>query len=53
MFLDEVQNHNLEDTQKFLGKRLTITFKYKDLLDESPERTFVGVITKVAYSHKS
>lgn len=50
--LDEVQNHNLEDAQKFLGKRLTITFKYKDLLDDSPERTFVGVITKVAYSQE-
>lgn len=50
--LEETQNHNLEDAQKFLGKRLTVTFKYKDLLDDSPERTFVGVITKVAFSQE-
>ena len=50
--LGEAENHNLENSQKFFGKRITITFKYKDLLDESPERTFVGVITKVGYSQE-
>ncbi|MBO9692648.1 phage baseplate assembly protein V [Chryseobacterium sp.] len=50
--LGEVQNHNLEEAQQFLGKRITVTFKYKDTENESPERTFVGVITKVAFSQE-
>ncbi|MFC3754490.1 type VI secretion system Vgr family protein [Chryseobacterium tructae] len=50
--LDEVQSHNLEQAQQFLGKRLTVTFKYKDAENESPERTFVGVVTKVAFSQE-
>ncbi len=50
--LIEVQNHNLEKAREFLGKRITATFKYKDYQDESPERTFVGVITKVAFSQE-
>lgn len=50
--LGEIQNHNLEQAQQFLGKRITIVFKYKDLENESPERTFVGVITKVAFSQE-
>ncbi|CAH0206112.1 phage baseplate assembly protein V [Chryseobacterium sp. Bi04] len=50
--LDEVQSHNLEHVQQFLGKRLTVTFKYKDAENESPERTFVGVVTKVAFSQE-
>jgi len=50
--LDEVQNHNLEQAQQFLGKRITIVFKYKDAENESPERTFVGVVTKVSFSQE-
>ncbi|MDR2235210.1 MAG: phage late control D family protein, partial [Chryseobacterium sp.] len=50
--LGEIQNHNLEQAQQFLGKRITATFKYKDTENESPERTFVGVITKVAFSQE-
>ncbi|MCJ8154846.1 phage baseplate assembly protein V [Chryseobacterium sp. SSA4.19] len=50
--LDEVQSHELQEAHRFLGKRLTVVFKYKDLAGESPERTFVGVITKVAYSQE-
>ncbi|MGH1517693.1 phage baseplate assembly protein V [Chryseobacterium sp. JK1] len=50
--LDEVQNHNLEEARQFLGKRITVTFKYKDYEDESPERTFVGVLMKVAFSQE-
>ncbi|SIS84981.1 Uncharacterized conserved protein, implicated in type VI secretion and phage assembly [Chryseobacterium ureilyticum] len=50
--LGEVQNHNLEEAQQFLGKRITVTFKYKDTENESPERTFVGVITKIAFSQE-
>ena len=42
------ENHNLESSNEFLGKRLTVVQKYKDIPD-SPERTFVGVITEVGY----
>ena len=52
--LPQRQNHNLEDANKFLGKRLTTIIKYKDFeTKESPERTFVGVITKVGFSQDS
>ena len=50
--LGKVQNHDLEEAQKFLGKRLTVVFKYKDAEGESPERTFVGIITQVAFSQE-
>lgn len=50
--LGEIQNHNLKEAQQFLGKRITVTFKYKDTENESPERTFVGVITKIAFSQE-
>ncbi|WP_159476522.1 type VI secretion system Vgr family protein [Chryseobacterium sp. 18068] len=50
--LGKIQNHNLEQAQQFLGKRITIVFKYKDLENESPERTFVGIVTKVAFSQE-
>lgn len=42
------ENHNLEAAQDFLGKRLTVVFLYKDVID-GPERTFVGVITEIGY----
>ncbi len=50
--LGKTQSHNLEQTKQFLGKRLTVIFKYKDPENESPERTFVGVIMKVAFSQE-
>lgn len=50
--LEEIQNHNLLEAQDFLGKRITVIFRYKDAENESPETTFVGVITKVAYSQE-
>lgn len=43
------ENHNLESSNEFLGKRITVVQKYKDIPD-SPERTFVGVITEVSYT---
>ncbi len=49
--LDGIQNHDLEEAQQFLEKRLTVVFKYKDV-EGSPERTFVGVITKVGFSQE-
>jgi len=45
------ENHNLEEAQNFLGKRLTVIFKYKDVID-GPERNFVGVITEVGFSQE-
>ncbi|WP_155845759.1 type VI secretion system Vgr family protein [Chryseobacterium gregarium] len=50
--LSEKQNHELEQANRFLGGRLTVNIKYKDV-ENSPERTFVGVITKVGFSQKS
>lgn len=49
--LGNKENHNLESSQEFLGKRITVVQKYKDIPD-SPERTFVGVITKVGFSQE-
>ncbi|SFN78645.1 Uncharacterized conserved protein, implicated in type VI secretion and phage assembly [Chryseobacterium oleae] len=46
--LGSAENHNLEEAQSFLGKRITVVFKYKDV-EEGPERNFVGVITEVGF----
>jgi uncharacterized protein involved in type VI secretion and phage assembly len=45
------QSHVLEDANKLLGKRLTAVISYKDI-ENSPERTFVGVITGVGFSQE-
>ncbi|WP_326984720.1 phage baseplate assembly protein V [Chryseobacterium sp. MYb264] len=49
--LGERQTHTLEEANKFLGKRLTAVISYKDI-DNSPERTFVGIITGVGFSQE-
>lgn len=49
--LGSAENHNLAEAQNFLGKRLTVVFKYKDVID-GPERNFVGVITEVGFSQE-
>lgn len=49
--LGTYEDHNLGSSNEFLGKRITVVQKYKDVPD-SPERTFVGVITKVGYSQE-
>lgn len=49
--LGTAENHNLEEAQNFLGKRISVVFKYKDL-EEGPERNFVGVITEVGFSQE-
>jgi len=49
--LGDFQNHTLEEANKFLGKRLTAVISYKDI-ENSPERTFVGVITGVGFSQE-
>ncbi|WP_294246338.1 contractile injection system protein, VgrG/Pvc8 family, partial [uncultured Chryseobacterium sp.] len=50
--LDHIQNHQLQHAQRFLGKRITIVFRYKDHESDGPERTFVGVVTRVAFSQQ-
>lgn len=50
--LKESQNHQLVEAQQFLGKKISVFIRYKDTLSESPERIFVGVITKVAFSQE-
>ncbi|ASK32831.1 Vgr family protein [Chryseobacterium sp. T16E-39] len=49
--LGNPENHNLEEAQNFLGKRITVVFKYKDV-EAGPERSFVGVITEVGFSQE-
>ncbi|ROH97655.1 type VI secretion system Vgr family protein [Chryseobacterium daecheongense] len=49
--LGSAENHNLENAQNFLGKRITVVFKYKDV-EDGPERSFVGVITEVGFSQE-
>lgn len=49
--LGNAENHNLEEAQNFLGKRITVVFKYKDI-EDGPERSFVGVITEVGFSQE-
>ena len=49
--LETRQSHALEDANKFLGNRLTVKILYKDV-EQSPERVFVGVITKVGFSQE-
>ncbi|MGG5210053.1 type VI secretion system Vgr family protein [Chryseobacterium sp. MIQD13] len=49
--LGSAENHNLQEAQNFLGKRITVIFKYKDI-EQGPERNFVGVITEVGFSQE-
>lgn len=49
--IGEAESYNLEIGQNFLGKRLTVVFRYKDV-EKGPERTFVGVITEVGFSQE-
>lgn len=49
--LGDRQTHTLEEANKFLGKRLTVVISYKDI-ENSPERNFVGIITKVGFSQE-
>lgn len=47
--LSSAQDHQLEDAQKLLGKRILVTFTYKNIPD-SPSRDFIGVITDIDFS---
>jgi uncharacterized protein involved in type VI secretion and phage assembly len=45
------EDHQLQEAQKLLGKRITVTFSYKNI-PGSPERDFVGVITRAGFSRE-
>jgi hypothetical protein len=47
------ENHQLEKAQKLMGKRILVTFAYKNVLSGSPQRDFIGVVTKVGYSREN
>ncbi|MBV8326145.1 phage baseplate assembly protein V [Chryseobacterium sp.] len=49
--LGSPENHNLQEAQNFLGKRITVVFKYKDI-EKGAERNFVGVVTEVGFSQE-
>jgi uncharacterized protein involved in type VI secretion and phage assembly len=51
--LGSPENHQMEKAQKLMGKRILVTFSYKNVLSGSPERDFIGVITKVGYSREN
>jgi len=45
------QTHEMEDVQKMLGKRITVTFSFKNI-PGGPERDFVGVVTQIAFARE-
>ena len=49
--LGEPEDHHLENAQKYLGQRILVTFKYKNV-PNGPERHFIGVVTKIGLSRE-
>ncbi len=47
--LGSVQDHQMEDAKKLMGKRILVTFAYKNI-PNSPSRDFIGVINEVGLS---
>lgn len=45
----KAQDYKMEDARNFLGKRISVTFKYKNILSGSPERNFIGIISNVGF----
>ena len=50
--LGKAENHQMEHIKNLLGKRITITFFYRGLDKDVPERNFVGVITNISFSRE-
>lgn len=50
--LGSPEDHQMGKAQKLMGKRILVTFSYKNVLSGSPERDFIGVITKVGYTRE-
>ena len=46
------QDHELEEARKLLGKSITVTFAYKNVLNGGPERDFIGVVTQVGFTRE-
>ena len=46
------QDHQLEDAQKLMGKRIRATLSYKNIANEGPSRDFLGVITKIGFGRQ-
>lgn len=44
------EDHHMEKAQKLMGKRILVIFSYKNVLTGSPERDFIGVVTKVGHT---
>ncbi|RRJ86226.1 hypothetical protein EG240_16320 [Paenimyroides tangerinum] len=49
--LGQPEDHHLENAQKYLGQRILVTFKYKNV-PNGPERHFIGVVTKIGLSRE-
>ena len=49
---EEPEDHWMEQSQKLLGKRILVTFTFKNI-DDGPERDFIGVITKVGLGREN
>jgi uncharacterized protein involved in type VI secretion and phage assembly len=50
--LGQSQDYTLADARNLMGKRISVTFSYKNLLNSGPEREFVGVITRVGFNQQ-
>lgn len=46
--LGKAEDHQMEQAQKMMGKRILVTFSYKNIPD-GPQRHFIGVISKVSF----
>ena len=49
--LGGAEDHQMEKAQKLMGKRILVTFAYKNIMS-GPTRDFIGVITKVGFSRE-
>ncbi|RYD90073.1 MAG: Vgr family protein, partial [Sphingobacteriales bacterium] len=49
--LGGAEDHQMEQAQKLMGKRILVTFAYKNIAS-GPERDFIGVVTKVGYGRE-
>ena len=50
--LGAAEDHKLEKAQELLGRRILVTFAYKNI-QGGPERDFIGVVTKVGLSREN
>ncbi len=48
--LAAAQDHTMSDARDLLGKRISVTFSYKNILNAGPEREFIGIISGVGFN---